>query len=299
MSKTTVISMVVLGLFLASCAPGPGSEKPDVKPFLSQLTGKWQIEGEEGYEEWTMGPDSSFSGYAYTIVNGDTVIGEHIRILEEDGGLYYEATVTGQNDDQPVRFKLISSTASELVFSNTSHDFPQEIKYQLWDDSHLKATISGIINGEQKSYEFKYLKYMKQKKVTGVGGIFFKCEDPEKMRNWYGANLGLVTNEYGSLFEFRLSDEPDRKAYLQWSPFDKNTTYFEPSQKDFMINYRVENIESLVEELKKNGVTVLDTIETYEYGKFVHILDPENNKIELWEPVDNEFTQSYEGETTK
>lgn len=137
------------------------------------------------------------------------------------------------------------------------------------------------------------------KKVTGVGGIFFKCKDVEQMKDWYGKNLGFVTNEYGSLFEFRSSDNPDKKAYLQWSPFSEKTEYFKPSEKDFMINYRVENIEKLVEELRKNGVVILDTIESYEYGKFVHILDPENNKIELWEPVDNEFTRLYEGQTTK
>jgi predicted enzyme related to lactoylglutathione lyase len=140
---------------------------------------------------------------------------------------------------------------------------------------------------------------MNKKKVTGIGGIFFKSKDPEKMKEWYNSNLGLVTNEYGSLFEFRKSDQPDEKAYLQWSPFSEKTTYFEPSQKEFMINYRVENMEELVDELKKSGVTVLDTIQSFEYGKFVHILDPENNKIELWEPVDNEFTKLYEGKTTK
>lgn len=136
-------------------------------------------------------------------------------------------------------------------------------------------------------------------KVTGIGGIFFKCDDPEKMKEWYTSQLGLVTDQYGSLFEFRKSDAPDEKAYLQWSPFAKETKYFEPSEKEFMINYRVQNIEQLVEELKKNGVTILDTIEEYEYGKFVHILDPEGNKIELWEPVDSVFTQSHEGKTTK
>lgn len=134
------------------------------------------------------------------------------------------------------------------------------------------------------------------KKVTGIGGIFFKCKNPGEMRKWYSDNLGLKTNEYGSLFEFRLADKPDKKGYLQWSPFVDSTTYFEPSQKEYMINYRVENIESLVEELKKAGVVVLDTIETYDYGKFVHIMDPEGNKIELWEPEDSE---SFDGETTK
>lgn len=125
-----------------------------------------------------------------------------------------------------------------------------------------------------------------EKKVTGIGGIFFKCKNPESMRNWYNKNLGFQTNEYGSMFEFREADNPEKKAYLQWSPFSEKTDYFNPSNKDFMINYRVENIEKLVDELRNNGVTILDSIATYDYGKFVHILDEENNKIELWEPVD-------------
>ena len=119
------------------------------------------------------------------------------------------------------------------------------------------------------------------------------------MKNWYSQNLGLVTDKYGSLFEFRHADQPEQKGYLQWSPFPSDTKYFEPSKKEFMINYRVENIEELVKELKANGVTILDKIETYDYGKFVHILDPENNKIELWEPVDEVFTDSHEEETTE
>lgn len=137
------------------------------------------------------------------------------------------------------------------------------------------------------------------KKVTGVGGIFFKTKDPEKMKEWYNKNLGLVTNEYGSVFEFRESDRPENKAYSVWSPFKDDTDYFQPSEKEFMINYRVENIEELVEELQKSGVTICDEVETYEYGKFVHILDPENNKIELWEPVDSVFQGMYDGKTTK
>lgn len=137
------------------------------------------------------------------------------------------------------------------------------------------------------------------KKVTGIGGIFFKCEDPAKLKDWYSSNLGLITNEYGAVFEFRKSEGKQEKAYLNWSPMSKDTKHTEPSNKDFMINYRVENIESLVEELKANGVTVLDEIESFEYGKFVHILDPENNKIELWEPVDSCFTELYEEKTVK
>ncbi|MEL6730066.1 MAG: VOC family protein, partial [Bacteroidota bacterium] len=92
---------------------------------------------------------------------------------------------------------------------------------------------------------------------------------------------------------------PEKIGHLQWSTFSQDTDHMDPSPKDFMINYRVENIESLVEELRTAGITILDEIATYPYGKFVHVLDPENNKIELWEPVDQVFTEEYSDETTK
>ena len=123
------------------------------------------------------------------------------------------------------------------------------------------------------------------KRVTGIGGIFFKCRDPKQIRDWYKTHLGFNTNEYGAMFEWREDGDSSKKGNTQWSPFAENTKYFQPSTKDFMINYRVENLENLVTELKKEGVTIVDKIETYDYGKFVHILDPEGNKIELWEPV--------------
>ena len=144
----------------------------------------------------------------------------------------------------------------------------------------------------------KTIMMKKSKRVSGIGGVFFKCKEPVKMREWYSKHLGLVTNEYGSLFEFRNSDEPEKLNYLQWSTFSQTSKYMDPSEKDFMINYRVENLEKLVAELKKEGVEILDSIETFEYGKFVHILDMEGNKIELWEPVDEAFTKWSEGKTT-
>lgn len=125
-------------------------------------------------------------------------------------------------------------------------------------------------------------------KVEGIGGIFFKCEDSNKIKRWYKEKLGLKTDEYGALFEFRTKEASHQKAYLQWSPFDKNTQYFKPSEKEFMINYRVSNIEELVKELRQKDVEILDEIEEFEYGKFVHILDPEGNKVELWEPKNEE-----------
>ena len=126
------------------------------------------------------------------------------------------------------------------------------------------------------------------KRITGIGGIFFKCKDPDKMKDWYKAHLGFETDPYGTSFEWQQSDDTTKKGLTLWSPFSDETKYFEPSTKDFMINYRVENLADLVEQLKKEGVTVLDEIETFEYGKFVHLMDIENNKIELWEPNDIE-----------
>lgn len=124
------------------------------------------------------------------------------------------------------------------------------------------------------------------KKVTGIGGIFFKCKDPKKVTEWYEKHLGLTTNPYGATFEWYESAESKNKGQTQWTPFAETAKDFEPSTKEFMINYRVANLTELVEQLKQEGVTIVDKIETYDYGKFVHILDLEGNKIELWEPHD-------------
>jgi predicted enzyme related to lactoylglutathione lyase len=122
------------------------------------------------------------------------------------------------------------------------------------------------------------------KRVTGIGGIFFKCKDTTKINEWYSAHLGINITPYGTMFEWREEEDATKKGFTLWTPFKDSSKYFEPSSRDFMINYRVENLEALVEELKKEGVTLLDNIEDSEYGKFVHLLDPEGNKIELYEP---------------
>lgn len=98
--------------------------------------------------------------------------------------------------------------------------------------------------------------------------------------------IGLNTNQYGTVFEWFQGADSTKKGFSQWSPFKETTEYFEPSTKEFMINYRVENLELLVEELKKEGVAITDTLQTFDYGKFIHIMDVEGNKIELWESND-------------
>ncbi|QDW26609.1 VOC family protein [Pedobacter sp. KBS0701] len=122
-------------------------------------------------------------------------------------------------------------------------------------------------------------------KVTGIGGIFFFSDHPKETKDWYAKNLGVEINAWGAVsFDSRNINNPDEVESLQWSPFKKGDEYFSPSKKEFMINYRVQNLEALLEKLKENGVTILDEIATYDYGKFVHIMDAEGNKIELWEP---------------
>ncbi len=122
-------------------------------------------------------------------------------------------------------------------------------------------------------------------KVTGIGGVFFFADNPQELRDWYANNLGFEINAWGAAsFDSRDLNQPEEVNTLQWSPFRKGDAYFAPSKKEFMLNYRVQNLEGLVSKLKESGVTILDDMLTGEYGKFVHILDAEGNKIELWEP---------------
>jgi predicted enzyme related to lactoylglutathione lyase len=126
-----------------------------------------------------------------------------------------------------------------------------------------------------------------KKRVTGIGGLFFKSKDPKASKDWYKKHLGFNTDDYGSTFWWK--DKNNKDATTQWSPFKDDTTYFEPSKKDFMFNYRVEDLVSLIKTLREEGVTIVGDMQTYEYGKFAWILDNENNKIELWEPIDAAF----------
>lgn len=124
------------------------------------------------------------------------------------------------------------------------------------------------------------------KRVTGLGGVFFKSNDPKKIKEWYQTHLGV-----GEIFSWKEVDKPDTKinAMTVWSPFKKDTDYFNPSEKEFMFNYRVENLVELLKILKDEGVEIVGEIKVESYGKFGWIMDPEGNKIELWEPIDDGF----------
>jgi predicted enzyme related to lactoylglutathione lyase len=122
------------------------------------------------------------------------------------------------------------------------------------------------------------------KKVTGIGGVFFKSENPTTLKAWYSKHLGINTDQYGAVFPMNGFESIDKDNLTVWSPFPKDTGYFHPSSQPFMINFIVDDLHALLEELKKEGIEKVGEVEEYEYGKFGWILDPENNKIELWEP---------------
>lgn len=122
-------------------------------------------------------------------------------------------------------------------------------------------------------------------KVTGLGGVFFFSKNPEAMRNWYAEHLGMSVHPWGATFESRNIDQPEDVESTQWSPFKEGSEYFAPSSKEFMINFRVQNIEGLVEQLQAQGVQLVGELVVDDFGKFAHIMDNEGNKIELWEPA--------------
>jgi len=122
------------------------------------------------------------------------------------------------------------------------------------------------------------------KRVTGIGGIFFKSENPSALYEWYERHLGIKRDPVeGVTFNWRDAEDPTRKGMTVWSLFPKHTKYLDPGRATFMVNYRVDDLDALLRVLRQEGVEV-DGKEDSEYGRFAWILDPEGNKIELWEP---------------
>lgn len=153
-------------------------------------------------------------------------------------------------------------------------------------ESHQR--LATVIAGKIKDLYFDPIaKDKSQDRVTGIGGVFFRSENPKELVAWYGRHLGLKTDQYGCTFWWK--DKEGNDCSTQWSPFPAATDYFDPSSKQFMQNFRVSNLEALLEVLKEEGVTIVGTVERYDYGKFGWIIDPEGNKIELWEPYDKAF----------
>ncbi|HME88038.1 MAG TPA: VOC family protein [Chthoniobacterales bacterium] len=121
--------------------------------------------------------------------------------------------------------------------------------------------------------------------VTDIGGIFFKANEPDKLCGWYRKHLGIEIKERAATFKWRTFEDPKAERYTVWLAFPEETDYFAPSSKPLVINFQVANLEELLAHIKKEGVDVDTRVETYDYGKFAWIIDPEGNRIELWEPT--------------
>ena len=123
------------------------------------------------------------------------------------------------------------------------------------------------------------------KRVSGLGGIFFKADHPEKLYAWYEKHLGLQRQaQEAVVFNWRQADDPEKSGMTVWSIFPKDTKYFDPSRSSFMMNFIVEDLDGLLAALREEGVEVDPKREDYDYGRFAWIMDPEGNRIELWEP---------------
>ena len=155
-------------------------------------------------------------------------------------------------------------------------------------ESKIKLAQTIVDKVETQFFSKKEITSKKEfKRVTGIGGLFFKTKNPTELKEWYKNHLGFNTDDWGCTFWWK--DEQNKKASTQWSPFKNDTTYFSPSTKEYMFNYRVENLIELLNKLKTEGITIIGEVEEYDYGKFGWILDPDGNKIELWEPIDTVF----------
>ncbi|MBK7685673.1 MAG: VOC family protein [Rhodocyclaceae bacterium] len=127
------------------------------------------------------------------------------------------------------------------------------------------------------------------KRVTGIGGIFFKSKDPKALAEWYKIHLGLKGEDWGGVaFKWASPENPAGTGSTIWRPFKADTTYFAPSNASFMINYRVDDLHALLAQLRSEGCDVDTKVDESEYGKFGWVNDPEGNKLELWQPPEGQ-----------
>lgn len=123
--------------------------------------------------------------------------------------------------------------------------------------------------------------------VTGIGGVFFKVDDPDESRAWYRRHLGLDGGGTGVNFLWREWHDPKVQGFTVWSVFPRETDYFGASDQDFMINYRVRDLDALLTKLQAQGIQQVKPLAEYSYGRFAWIVDGDGNRVELWEPIND------------
>jgi D-3-phosphoglycerate dehydrogenase len=202
------------------------------------------------------------------------ILGAGLDVLEYEK-LSFETLFT--HKETPVAFRYLLKAKNAILSPHIAG----------WTFESHKRLAQVIVDKIKEKYFGATEEKGEETRVTGIGGFFFKAENPKKLVKWYGKNLGLKTDDYGATFWWK--DKSGNDCSTQWSPFANDTNYFEPSEKQFMQNFRVHDLENLLKKLSEEGVTIVGDMETYDYGKFGWILDLEGNKIELWEPIDKAF----------
>jgi D-3-phosphoglycerate dehydrogenase len=202
------------------------------------------------------------------------ILGAGLDVLEYEK-LSFETLF--QEDSTPEAFQYVLNAPNVILTPHVAG----------WTFESHERLAQVIVDKIKANYLGKPGLDIAEKRVTGIGGFFFKAENSKELMAWYGRHLGLKIDDYGSTFWWK--DENGKDCSTQWSPFAADTSYFAPSEKQFMQNFRVNDLENLLKKLSDEGVTIIGEMETYDYGKFGWILDPEGNKIELWEPIDKLF----------
>ncbi len=202
------------------------------------------------------------------------ILGAGLDVLEYEKGSFESLFHDGE---PPEAFKYLLDAPNVILTPHIAG----------WTyESHEKLAQT-IVDKIKEKYFGKPMVDAPEIRVTGIGGVFFKSQNPKELVAWYGKHLGLKTDQYGSTFWWK--DKEGNDCCTQWSPFAADTTYFNPSEKPFMQNFRVQDLDGLLVKLAADGVTIIGQPEAFDYGKFAWILDPEGNKIELWQPNDRVF----------
>jgi catechol 2,3-dioxygenase-like lactoylglutathione lyase family enzyme len=134
-------------------------------------------------------------------------------------------------------------------------------------------------------------------RAHGLGGVFFRCDDPAATRAWYQEHLGMTMDEHGTSFAWRRDGEPKQRGFTLWSPFGADSEYFGDLDQQFMINLRVDDLDGVLARLRAAGVEVADHIDEQPFGRFTHLIDNDGRRVELWEPIDTEYEDIADGIT--
>ncbi len=278
MQKSILFLLGIILLLTSSCATVPQGSVNDA--MLKRETAVWQAAQDAKPEVFGSFLDPAYSGvYADGVHSRDVEIEavhqEHLHSFALSSVVTRELNA----HTQMLTYKI----AVKGDFGGT--DFSGDYwAMSLWRSSGGKWLVLAHTEARQPQESTNATaKEIQTEQVTGIGGVFFKVKDRKAMAAWYRENLGIQSKGGYADFNWRDKDHPEEIGHTTWAMFPTNTTYFGPSSSALMINYRVANLDRMLEQLRKHGVKI-EKVEDFDYGRFAWINDPEGNRIELWEP---------------